>query len=191
MCVNNLVNCKLILYCYCPSISSNEKNLLWYKTSIFCCCISLCFYYCGCCSLFCCCCCCSQFQEQNWSQTSHVQFSRQSGIELVFFVVVETCTSKSPIFANISTEPIQGEKWIDWNQQHFSCRQGMINKENINTEEAKRMNAFSGKQFSQNIKIEEKTTRIQKILTVLYAPQQVWNIQKKKSDVGKWIHVIF
>ena len=32
----------------------------------------------------------------------------------------------------------------------------MINKENINTEEAKRMNAFSGKQFSQNIKIEEE-----------------------------------
>ena len=46
-------------------------------------------------------------------------------------------------------------------------------KENIDTEEAKRINVFLGEQFSQNIKNEEKTTRIQKILIVLYAPQQV------------------
>ena len=54
-------------------------------------------------------------------------------------------------------------------------------KENIDTEEAKRINVFLGEQFSQNIKNEERTTRIQKILIVLYAPQQVWNIQKKKK----------
>ena len=46
-------------------------------------------------------------------------------------------------------------------------------KENIDTEEAKRINVFLGEQFSQNIKNEERTTRIQKILIVLYAPQQV------------------